>query len=201
MELKHQADRARKWRAAIRNVDRHFPAGLPACLFLTDPERTPDPSATIANLPIGSGVIYRHFGARDRHQVAETLAALSNARGLVFLIAADPELALSVDADGVHWPEARLGRARVWRHRFAIQTASAHSRRAIWRATRLGMDAVLVSSVFPSRSKSAGRPMCAPRFRHLVSSSDLPVYGLGGLNARNAGRISSIAGLSGVSGF
>lgn len=199
--LKHQADKARKWRSAIRNVKRHFPSALPACLFLTDPARTPDPVSALSGLPRGSGIIYRHFGAETRHQTALDLSAAAKALGLRLLIAADPDLAKAVEADGVHWPEARLGQARVWRNRFAIQTASAHSRQAIWRASQLSMDAVLVSSVFPSDSPSAERPLGVTRFRRLVSASPLPVYGLGGVTALSSNRISQYAGLSGISGF
>ena len=201
MALKHQADPARKWRTAIRDVSRHFPEHLPTCLFLTDPERTPDPAAIIENLPWGSGLVYRHFGASNRFEISEQLAKLTSLYGIKFLIAADPLLAVSVGADGVHWPEAKLPQARIWRGRFVLQTASAHSRRAIWRATRLDMDAVLVSAVFPSESKSAGQPLGVCRFRQLVATSPLPVFGLGGINANNAQRISAVAGLSGVSAF
>ncbi len=201
MELKHQAVSARKWRAAIRQIVSHFPNHLPPILFLTDPDRTPDPTSILPLLPLGSGVIYRHFGADNRFKVARELADISRARGLAFLIAADPHLALTVGADGVHWPEARLSEARRWRGRFPIQTASAHSRRAISTATRQEIDAVLVSSVFPSQSKSAGRPLGAPRFRALLHNCQVPVYALGGINAQNASRISRVAGLSTVSGF
>ena len=201
MALKHQVDPARKWRAAIRDVTRHFPADLPTCVFLTDPERTPDPAAIVAKLPPGVGLIYRHFGADNRLHMAEQLAILSKRRGVKFLIAADPALAISVGADGVHWPEARLRQARAWRGRFAIQTASAHSRRAIWRAAQFGMDAVLVSAVFPSESKSADRPLGVPRFRRMVAGSQLPVFALGGVNPTTAMRISPVAGLSGISAF
>lgn len=201
MALKHQADPARKWRAAIRDVQRHFPERLPACLFLTDPERTPDPLASVTKLPPGSGLIYRHFGADNRHIVAEQLAAVSRHHGVIFLIAADPALALSVGADGVHWPEARIQQARAWRGKFVLQTASAHSRRAVWRAQCALLDAVLISAVFPSQSKSAGHPLGVARFRNLISSSQLPAYALGGVNAHTAMRISNVAGLSGVSAF
>src|SRR5690349_16348011 len=82
---------------------------LPRVWFMTDPRRTPHLERTIAALPRGWGVIYRHFGAADRLAVATRLACLCKGR-LVFLVAADPELARTVRADGVHWPEAKLRR-------------------------------------------------------------------------------------------
>lgn len=199
MGLKHQAVSARKWRSAIRQVERHFPAYLPPLLFLTDPDRTPDPISAIKTLPEGSGVIYRHFGSSERFEMGARIAAACRAGSLSFLVAADPELAASLSADGVHWPEKQLHHARHWRGYFQIQTASAHSRRAISRAAQAGMDAVLFSAIFPSRSPSAGAPLGAPRLRRLSQVAPLPLYGLGGVSESNAARIANRAGLSGIS--
>ena len=201
MGLKHQAASARKWRAAIRQVERHFPAYLPRLLFLTDPKRTPDPIAVARTLPVGSGIIYRHFGARDRETVAHQLQDICAQCGIGLLIAGDPALALSVGADGVHWPEARLAEARKWRGQFRLQTASAHSSMAIRRAVASGMDAVLVSAVFPSLSPSAPDPIGAQRLRALARRADIPVYALGGVNADNAERVASDAGLAAIEGL
>lgn len=199
--LKHQAARARKWRTAIRRVERHLPPHLPPVLFLTDPDRVPDPVAVLQFLPPGSGIIYRHFGAAGRHEIADQLAHLCAKRDLTLLIAADPELAAEVEADGVHWPEARLSDARHWRGCFRLQTASAHSRRALARAARSGMDAALVSTVFASNSASARAPMGPARFRKLAQTAALPIYALGGLQAATIQRISDSGGLAAIDGL
>lgn len=201
MGLKHQAVSARKWRAAIRRVESHFPSHLPPLLFLTDPKRTPDPIGIAEQLPIGSGILYRHFGADDRWDMASQLADLARRRGLIFLIAADPKLALEVGAHGIHWPEVRLRESLKWHGRFRLQTASAHSRSAIVRAARMGVDAALVSTVFPSRSPSAGQPIGGLRFRRLAQANPFPLYALGGINADNSGQVADVAGLSAVSSF
>jgi thiamine-phosphate pyrophosphorylase len=49
-----------------------------------------------------------------------------------------------------------------------------------------GVEAVVISPVFPSRSPSAGAPIGALRFRILVRTARLPVYALGGVNPRTA---------------
>ena len=201
MGLKHQAVSARKWRAAHRRVETHIPSHLPPLVFLTDPERTPEPIAIAERLPIGTGILYRHFGAEDRWNVAPRLAGLARQRGFTFLIAADPLLALEVGAHGVHWPEARLRDALKWRGRFRLQTASAHSRSAIVRAERMGLDAALVSTVFPSKSPSAGQPMGSLRLRRLAQTGRLPLYALGGIDAENSAQVSDVAGLSAISSF
>ncbi len=158
---------------------------LPTAWFVTDPTRTPHPATIAARLPRGWGVIYRHHGATDRATIATRLARTCRLHGLILLVSADPALASCIGADGVHWPEQRLRGVRARSPHF-IETASAHSRAAIAHAARLGVDAVLVSTVFPSRSASAGQPIGALRFRQLARAAALPVYALGGVTADNA---------------
>jgi thiamine-phosphate pyrophosphorylase len=168
-------------------------AALPTAFFLTDPTRTPDPAAIIARLPAGWGVIYRHFGAADRFNLGARLVRICRQRRLVLLVSADPELARRIGADGVHWPETKLHtrkRLPTGSHRL-VETASAHSWRALIAAARTGVDAAIVSTVFASRSASASSPMGVLRFRSMARLSPLPVYALGGINADTAGRIFS----------
>jgi len=201
MGLKHQAAFARKWRAAIRQVESHVSPTLPLVFFLTDPDRVRDPLAAVTTLPASSGVIYRHFGSNDRVRVARQLRNICKRRDLPLLIAADPKLALEVDAQGVHWPEAQILEARKWRGSFALQTASAHSPRALRRAQKSNMDAVLYSTVFQSRSPSASRPIGPLRLRNLARETTGPVYALGGVNALNSQRLAEFAGLAAIDGL
>lgn len=205
MSLEPQSRARRKLAAAARASARTFAArgaaGLPPALFLTDPARTPEPETIAARLPRGVGVVYRHFGAPDRKSVALRLAGICRARGLVLLIAADPALALQVDADGVHWPFRLKGEARRWRSRFRLQTLSAHSARELRVAEGLPVDAVLLSTVFASRSPSAGAAMGAHRFARLAAGSVKPVYALGGVTAETAGRVAGWAGVAAVEGL
>ena len=158
---------------------------LPSAWFLTDPDRTKNLLAVIARLPRGWGVIYRHFGAGERFTVGAALARACRLRGLILLVSADPALAAAIGADGVHWPEARLRGVRKRSPHF-IETTSAHSRAGLARAHALGLDAAILSTVFPSRSRSASRAMGPLRFRLIARDADLPVYALGGVNAHNA---------------
>lgn len=161
---------------------------LPRAIFVTDPVRTPDPLAIVKRLPRGFGVIWRHYGAASRIATGQALARACRKRGLILLVANDPALAARIGAAGVHWPERQLRGVRS-RRAGQIETASAHSRAAITRAAMRGVDAVIVSAVFPSNSPSAGPALGALRFRQLARSSPLPVYALGGLNAANAARV------------
>jgi thiamine-phosphate pyrophosphorylase len=167
---------------------------LPTAFFMTDPKRTPDPVSIVARLPAGWGVIYRHFGAADRVAVGARLARICRQQRLVLLVSADPKLARRIGADGVHWPQARLSARRRQPGQQPgspglIETASAHSRRALVAAWRNGVDAVIVSTVFASHSATAAAPMGVLRFRGMARASPLPVYALGGIGADTAGRI------------
>lgn len=165
---------------------------LPRAFFVTDPVRTPDPLKVVKRLPRGFGVIWRHFGESTRLATGLALARACRKRGLVLLVANDPQLSQRIGAAGVHWPERQLRGVRSHRPG-QIETASAHSRAAIARARRLGADAVLLSAVFPSRSPSAAPPLGALRFSRLALASALPVYALGGIGPDNVRRIATHA--------
>lgn len=180
------------------NRDAGTPA-LPSLFFFTDPARTPDPLAIARRLPRGTAVVYRHFGAPGRAHVARQLASLCRSRGLFLLIAADPELAERVGADGVHWPEARLTARGDGR----IVTASAHGAKGVARAAAAGVDACVLSPVFPTLSSAGRVPLGAFRASQIARAAPLPVIALGGVNAHTGARLigRGFAGLAAVDAF
>lgn len=159
---------------------------IPALFFLTDPARTPDPVAIVKLLPRETAVIYRHFGAFERARIAERLAGICRSRGLSLLIAADPELAKRVGANGVHWPEVRFP---AQRDPFPLVTASAHSAESLARATAFGADACILAPVFPTRSASGNRPLGLFRASQIARAADVPTIALGGVNANTAAQL------------
>lgn len=165
--------------------------------MFTDPDRTPDPVALARRLPRGTGLVYRAFGAPDRLETARALAAVARRRGLVLLVGADARLAARVGAAGVHLPERLAGRARRLRRPGWLVTAAAHSPRA---ARVGGIDAFILSTVFPSASPSAGAPLGTLRFAARARTASAPAYALGGVDDALAGRLrlTGAAGLAGV---
>lgn len=159
---------------------------LPPLWFLTDPERTPEPWRTAARLPAGAGVILRHFGRPDARDAALRLREATAAAGVLFLIAADPELVAAVGADGLHLPQAWLDAPPPvpagWR-----LTAACRSVEALARAEAIGVQAAFVSPVFAPGGRSATRPGLTPLGREglaaRVRATRLPVIALGGLDA------------------
>lgn len=201
MSVEPQSRARRKLLAAARRSAGALGPALPPALFVTDPARIADPRVIANGLPAGFGMVYRHFGAPARAQVAEDLARICRRRGVALLIAADPALAMKVNADGVHWPFRLRQGARRWQGRFALQTVSAHSGRELRAAARLPVDAAVLSTVFASGSASAGAAMGAGRFIQRVKAAGVPVYALGGVTAENAGRIAGCAGFAAVEGM
>jgi len=150
-------------------------------------------------------VIYRAFGAADALTTAGALKAIARRRGLVLLIGADEGLAQATGADGIHLPERLLHLARAIRRRHPLWmiTGAAHSSLAVRYARRLGCDAALLSSVFSSRSPSAGRPLGPTRFAGLVREAGIPVIALGGVTNETAPALArtGACGLAAVDGL
>jgi len=179
--------------------------GLPRLLFFTDPARTPDPEAIARTLPRGSAIVFRAFGAADAQTRGRRLRKIADERGLKLLVGADPALALTLRADGVHLPERLAQRARRLKaaHPAWIVTAAAHSPMAARRGLAVGADAVVVSAVFASASPSAGPAIGPLRLALLVRAAGGPVYALGGINNKTARllRSTGLVGLAAVDGL
>lgn len=156
-------------------------------------------------LPAGAGIIYRAFGAADALQTARRLREIAQARGLTLLIGRDAELAQACGADGLHLPEIDGWRGPGLRaaHPGWILTGAAHSESAVAACAAAGLDAALLSPVFPSASPSAGQALGLARFGAIARAAALPVYALGGVNAETAPGLigSGAAGIAAVEGL
>jgi thiamine-phosphate pyrophosphorylase len=178
-----------------RRLNRQGKAGdIPSLFCFTDPARMPDPCAVAARLPKGSAVVYRHFGAGDRLETAMRLKRICASRGVFLLIGADPKLARAVKAEGVHWPEKALPARRMG---FQLETGAAHSAAALHRIAKAGLDAAMLSPVFPSRSASAGKPLGPFQAGRLARGARMPVVALGGVHAGTAKQLAGL-GFSGL---
>ena len=169
---------------------------LPPLVLMTDDDRLPDPLSAAAALPRGSMVIVRARDAVRRAELAHALLALSRRRDLFVLIAADPALAASLGADGLHLPQARAREASHWRalHPSWIITAAMHAPRA----TQAAVDLLFLSPVFPTRSHPDRAALGAARANLIARASCVPVYALGGIDSRNATLLSGFAGIAAI---
>ena len=178
---------------------------LPALIVMSDERRLPDPSAAAQRLPPGAAVLVRHNDARARRVLAERMAPLCRARGLLLVISDDPDLAAALDADGLHLPERTAASTEAWRIRQrwrGLLTAAAHGPRALARARLIGADAAIVSPVFETLSHPGQAGIGLLRFLTWARMAHMPVYALGGIAAGNAGRLRApnLVGIAGIGG-
>lgn len=164
---------------------------MPLVLFTDETPR--DWFAAARRLPPDSLVVVRGRAPEVRAALFDLLRPLP----LRLLIADDPELAR--EADGLHLPERRAREAAHWRARHPgwIITASAHSLRTLMTATHL--DAVFLGPVFATASHPGGRILSPLRASFIAGHAMMPVYALGGINARNAALIApSFSGIAAI---
>jgi thiamine-phosphate pyrophosphorylase len=191
--------------AASLNASGKIRSELPALVLMTDDDRLANPAAAAQMLPRGSLVVVRARDAARRAALAQALLSIGIKHGIRVSIAGDPELAARCNADGVHFPEARIGEAAHWRVRHPrwLVTCAAHSLNACARASLARADAVLLAPVFATQSHP-GRACLGPfRARAIAHASTIPVYALGGITAQNAGRLAGggFIGLAAVDGL
>jgi thiamine-phosphate pyrophosphorylase len=156
----------------------------------------------VRRLPAGCAVIYRHFG---EPKAAKELRELTQEQGRQFLIGNDPELAEHVRADGVHFArDAKLSGPIQWR-----------AKRPDWIITMAGLkdgaylapleslDALFISSIFPSQSPSAGTPIGAQALKDRCARLPVPIYALGGVTAGTASQLkdTGATGLAAIEGL
>lgn len=175
---------------------------LSPLIFMTDPARVADVAMAAQSLPRGTAIIYRHFGSAHRFVDAQALRHITFKRGQQFLIGADPELAVEVGADGVHFTrDAALQDPALWRRRcpdWIISMAGIKS--GDYQGDLSVLDGLLISSVFPSQSPSAGEPIGVEAFTQKARALTVPVFALGGVNKETAPKLLS-SGAAGIAGI
>jgi len=153
-------------------------------LFTDERVATQTLLASVARLPRGSGIIFRHHAtAHDkRRRIFDAVRKIALRRGLTLVVAGPDDTRLWREADGIH----RSGKAPCPRHssRSRLLTMSAHDAREIHRANRIGADLLFLSPAFPTRSHEGAAALGAVRFAALARFAAMPVVALGGMNVR-----------------
>lgn len=168
---------------------------------MTDP-RIDDAREAAAFLPQNSAIIYRHFGARDRAAIAQDLRRIAFHGNHLFLIGADPQLAITCGADGVHFPQRDIASAALWRERIPdwFLSSATHDMDSMIEANAAPLNAVTLSPVFKTDSPGSGKPLGASGFTKLAGLSSHPVIALGGINQKNMEHLSG-TGASAIAGI
>jgi thiamine-phosphate pyrophosphorylase len=125
----------------------------------------------------------------QRQYEAQTLAELCKTQEVVFLINDDVQLALSVDADGVHLgqSDAGLAQARDLLGEQRIIGITCHDQIALALAAQAaGADYVAFGRFFPSRSKPEAPPASLAILQQARKQLHIPIAAIGGITPDNA---------------
>jgi thiamine-phosphate pyrophosphorylase len=161
-----------------------------ARLYLICDER-PD---AFLNAALGGGV--QVVQLRDKHRerselepVARRFAQRCREHGALFIVNDDPQLAVAVQADGVHLgqDDMPLAHAREIVGEERLVGLSTHDRQQLAAAT--GADYVGVGPVHATPTKPGRAPVGLQLVRHAAAHARMPFFAIGGINTANVGTV------------
>jgi thiamine-phosphate pyrophosphorylase len=170
---------------------------LPAGIYGITAERfsAPRPNIQVVEEMIRGGVtIIQYREKKHRKHAGEMLAeclqirALTRQHGVTFIVNDHVDLALLVDADGVHVGQEDLPVEAVRRliGPDKIIGLSTHSPRQAEQAVAIGADYIGVGPIFRTQTKA---DVCAPvgtqYLEHVVRTCPLPFVAIGGIKEHN----------------
>ncbi|HHO81614.1 MAG TPA: thiamine phosphate synthase, partial [Bacillaceae bacterium] len=165
--------------------------------FLFGTEDTSWPPEALLEAAVRGGVTAYQFREKgpgalegeNRLRLARKLRGLARRLGILFFIDDDVDLALAVEADGVHVGEEDLSVAEVRRRVGGklLVGASCASVACALRAREAGADYLGVGPVFPTPIKAEKRPVGLKIFGEMRRAGvELPLVAIGGIDANNA---------------
>ena len=152
---------------------------------MTD-ERIPDLAGTIARLPQGAGIVFRHYATppKLRRSLFKMVKHQARQWRLVLLLADKPAKARAWGADGAH---NRSGLASL-----GLRSVAVHNGGELALARRVRADLVFVSPVFATRSHDGAKPMGPVRLGLLVGSDRSRTIALGGMTKSSWSRVRAL---------
>lgn len=130
----------------------------------------------------------KEMGGKALFFLAEKVKALCGRYQALLLINDRVDVALGVDADGVHLGQASLpvGAARGLLGAERLIGVSTHSLQEAREAEQAGADFILFGPVYFTPSKAVyGRPHGPGPLREVVEKTSVPVYAIGGIKPGN----------------
>ena len=124
-------------------------------------------------------------------QTARPIRELCRQKGVAFIINDKVDLAVELDADGVHVGQedmpGSLARKMIGSRVLGISASSIEEAK---RAIAEGADYLGVGSIYPTLSKAdAGDAVTPALIKEIRAFCDLPIVGIGGINRENAGPV------------
>ncbi len=162
-----------------------------------------DPDACAARDPVeiarlalegGAAVIQWRDKLRDKgDQIADARAVrdLCAKHGSTFIVNDHVDLALAVEADGVHLGQHDLPiePVRPFVPPDFVIGVSTNNVEEAERAEAAGAGYIAVGSIFPTASKETTRPASPERLRDVKAAVSVPVVAIGGINGSNIDQV------------
>lgn len=166
-------------------------------LYAITPSRIPDAEAYLASVEAVLDGSAKMLQYRDKERspdeklaIARRLGGICRARGALFLVNDDMELALAAGADGVHLGQSDGGvvQARARLGRDAVIGVTCHDSLPLARqAEAQGADYVAFGRFFPSASKPQAPPASLETLRAARAELSIPLVAIGGITPDNGG--------------
>lgn len=169
-------------------------------ILVTDPELgAPRPviETVEAALEAGCPAVQlrdKHASARELLTTARQLRALTRAHDALLFVNDRADVALAAGADGVHLgpDDLPVAAARRWVGDRLLIGYSTDNPETAREAEAAGADYLGCGAVFGTATKDVGDEAIGPdRLDGVARAVDIPVVGIGGVNADNAGRVAA----------
>jgi thiamine-phosphate pyrophosphorylase len=172
--------------------------------LVTEPRRTPEALRAAIEEALDGGVDWvqlrdKSGSAAAMYHQAEHLRRLTRARHARLSINDRLDVALAVDADGVHLAGQSLpvGAAANVAGRRLLVGRSVHALAEAQLAVKDGADYLTFGSVYPTQSHPGMPPHGLTELRQVVEQVDVPVLAIGGISLHNLEPVLA-AGCSGI---
>jgi thiamine-phosphate pyrophosphorylase len=165
--------------------------------FITDHALSRAGNRADVELAVRAGaaaVQYRNKDASTRDMYAEATALRSICRDTLFLVNDRLDIALAVEADGVHLGQDDMpyAAARALLGAKRVIGITVHSVAEAVAAEHAGADYVAASPIFDTATKAdAGKPAGITLIEDIKKAVRVPVVAIGGINHGNAGTVVS----------
>ena len=153
---------------------------------------------------LDGGVTFLQLREKDLDEArfldeAKDIKTLCNAYGVPFLINDNVDIALAVDADGVHVGQSDMeaGDVRAKLGPDKIIGVSAHNVEEAVAAQAAGADYLGAGAAFVTSTKGDARPIPHAMYRAITDAVDIPVVAIGGITEENMAELRG-CGLDGV---
>ena len=155
---------------------------IPRLWLLTDMRNDAMLEKSITALPMGSGIIFRHYhlGEDARRRRFDALGKLAKAQGHLMILSGDPAVAKNWCADGVYGAPDKLGGDSS-----LLKLATVHDKKELMIASDKHVDAALISPIFKTRSHADVKLLGVDGVCRLATNAQCPALAFGGMTADN----------------